>query len=245
MMKLMENKKQTAVEWLFRWFNDNQEATIQEGSKAFEQAKEMEKEQVIYSVVHGSGLKTHHLKEVLKKGEEYYNETYSDDLSDWDTTLMDGLEDEPPYISDDFQIGPDGSYEHTEEFEKNPILGGGYTCSECGQYQRTSAVCDHFNLIDVGVKHNLNMKTREEIKRMGENFATTHEDVSDKLGKYLVNACFQDGYIQCQKDMTKELYEFGKLVLDTFHSEGRTHSGKERLPRVKFDEWFNELNKQD
>jgi hypothetical protein len=45
--------------------------------------------------------------------------------------------------------------------------------------------------------------------------------------------------------MDKELYEFGKLVLDTFHSEGRTHSGKERLPRVKFDEWFNELNKQD
>ncbi len=30
---------------------------------------------------------------------------------------MDGLEDEPPYISDDFQIGPDGAYEHTEEFE--------------------------------------------------------------------------------------------------------------------------------
>jgi len=116
-MKFMENKKQTAVEWLFRWFNDNQEATIQEGSKAFEQAKEMEKEQVIYSVVHGSGLKTHHLKEVLKKGEEYYNKTYSDDLSDWDVTLMDGLEDEPPYISDDFQIGPDGAYEHTEEFD--------------------------------------------------------------------------------------------------------------------------------
>ncbi len=44
------------------------------------------------------------------------------------------------------------------------------------------------------------MKTKEEIKKMGENFATTHEDVSDKLGKYLVNACFQDGYIQCQKD---------------------------------------------
>ncbi len=34
--------------------------------------------------------------------------------------LMDGLEDEPPYISDDFQIGPDGAYEHTEEFEPKP-----------------------------------------------------------------------------------------------------------------------------
>jgi hypothetical protein len=32
-----------------------------------------------------------------------------DDL--WDITLMDGLEDEPPYVSDDFQIGPNGAYE--------------------------------------------------------------------------------------------------------------------------------------
>lgn len=29
----------------------------------------------------------------------------------WDQTLMDGLEDEPPYVSDDFQIGSDGAYE--------------------------------------------------------------------------------------------------------------------------------------
>jgi hypothetical protein len=28
---------------------------------------------------------------------------------------MDGLENEPPYVSDDFQIGPDGAYEATEE----------------------------------------------------------------------------------------------------------------------------------
>jgi len=35
------------------------------------------------------------------------------ELKDWDITLNDGLEDEP-YISDDFQIGPDGAYEHTD-----------------------------------------------------------------------------------------------------------------------------------
>jgi len=34
-----------------------------------------------------------------------------DELKDWDVTLMDGLEDEP-YISDDFQIGSEGAYEH-------------------------------------------------------------------------------------------------------------------------------------
>ena len=36
------------------------------------------------------------------------------ELKDWDVTLMDGLENEP-YISDDFQIGPDGAYEHNED----------------------------------------------------------------------------------------------------------------------------------
>jgi len=41
--------------------------------------------------------------------------------------------------------------------------------------------------------------------------------------------------------MKKELYEFGKLVLDTFHSEGKTHSGEARLARIKYHEWFNEL----
>ena len=35
-------------------------------------------------------------------------------MSDCDVTLMDGLEDEP-YISDDFQIGSDGAYEHTND----------------------------------------------------------------------------------------------------------------------------------
>jgi len=31
--------------------------------------------------------------------------------------------------------------------EDTTILGGGYTCSVCGQYQRTSAVCHHNNFI--------------------------------------------------------------------------------------------------
>lgn len=41
----------------------------------------------------------------LESGKAY------DDL--WDVTLMDGLEDEP-YVSDDFQIGPDGAFELSE-----------------------------------------------------------------------------------------------------------------------------------
>jgi len=38
-----------------------------------------------------------------------------EEQEEWDVTLMDGLEDEPPYVSDDFQIGSDGAYEHKEK----------------------------------------------------------------------------------------------------------------------------------
>lgn len=77
-------------------------------------------------------------------------------------------------------------------------------------------------------------KTKEEIEQLAKNRNET--DPTRILA-------FIKGYTQCQEDMTKELYEFGKLVLDTFHSEGKTHSGKDRLARVKFDEWFNQTKK--
>ena len=50
------------------------------------------------------------------------------------------------------------------------------------------------------------MKNKEEIEKLGSKYATTHEDVSDKLSKYLVSACFQDGYTQCQEDMAEKKY---------------------------------------
>jgi hypothetical protein len=40
------------------------------------------------------------------------------ELKDWDVTLNDGLENEP-YVSNDFQIGPDGAYEHTEDWPED------------------------------------------------------------------------------------------------------------------------------
>ena len=49
--------KQTAVEWLWRWINDNQEATIEQGNKAFEQAKEMENERIKKSYEKGKKYK--------------------------------------------------------------------------------------------------------------------------------------------------------------------------------------------
>ena len=40
-------------------------------------------------------------------------EAAKEEFNDWDVTLMDGLENEP-YISDNFQIGPRGAYEHSD-----------------------------------------------------------------------------------------------------------------------------------
>jgi hypothetical protein len=64
---------QTAVEWLWRWMNDNQEATIEEGNKAFEQAKAMEKEQIIDAFADSRILA---ITNNCNSGEQYYNETY-------------------------------------------------------------------------------------------------------------------------------------------------------------------------
>ncbi len=82
------------------------------------------------------------------------------------------------------------------------------------------------------------MKTRQEIEQLAQ------EEYKDNLHNPFFTAApmgYIKGYTQCQEDMKKELYEFGKLVLDTFHSEGKTHSGEARLTRIKYHEWFNEL----
>jgi hypothetical protein len=57
----------TAVEWFFRWFNDNPEATHKEYAQAFQQAKEMEKQQIIDACNYG---------DFEELGEKYYNKTY-------------------------------------------------------------------------------------------------------------------------------------------------------------------------
>ena len=66
-------KKQTAVEWLFKWMIDNKDSIIEERLQAFEQAKEMEKEQIINA--HDLGY-TDCKSYNIRSGEEYYNETF-------------------------------------------------------------------------------------------------------------------------------------------------------------------------
>ena len=62
--------QQTAVEWLDRWFRDNPEATHEEGNKALEQAKQMEKRQIEEAWEDGKGSFS------TRNPEQYYNETY-------------------------------------------------------------------------------------------------------------------------------------------------------------------------
>lgn len=66
----MTHKKQTAVDWLDRWFRDNPEATHQEGNKALAQAKELEKQQII------EACKEFDQFNISEDWENYYNKTY-------------------------------------------------------------------------------------------------------------------------------------------------------------------------
>ena len=71
--------KQTAVEWFFRWFNDNPEATHKEYAEAFEQAKAMEKAQITQSFVGGADFKEmarNDNKRATAFADQYYRNNY-------------------------------------------------------------------------------------------------------------------------------------------------------------------------
>ena len=66
-------KQLTAVEWLFRWINDNPEATHKEYAEVFEQAKQMEKEQMHKVASFWRGKENEIEKPIFQ---QYYNETF-------------------------------------------------------------------------------------------------------------------------------------------------------------------------
>jgi hypothetical protein len=65
--------KQTAVQVLYRWFNDNPEATYKQALEAYEYCLEMEKEQI--EDAYDDGANERHNGPI--NGQDYYNETYS------------------------------------------------------------------------------------------------------------------------------------------------------------------------
>jgi hypothetical protein len=68
-MEEKNNMEQTAVEWFYDQI-ENEGKCIYE---VFEQAKKMEKEQIIDAYKHNSMIRT------ISKAEKYYNETFKSD----------------------------------------------------------------------------------------------------------------------------------------------------------------------
>jgi hypothetical protein len=65
--------KQTAVEWYFKQMQSKEKFTQDEFDSIYQQAKEMEKQQIIDVYQNGS-IDT--LKDELKFGKQYYNEQF-------------------------------------------------------------------------------------------------------------------------------------------------------------------------
>jgi len=65
--------KQTAVEWYFKQMQSKEKFTQEEFDSIYEQAKEIEKQQLINGYQNGS-IDT--LKDELKFGKQYYNEQF-------------------------------------------------------------------------------------------------------------------------------------------------------------------------
>ena len=75
----MENKKETAVEWLLKELKNYDSKMIELFDKEIKQAKEMEKQQIIdaYNTGYVDGqIFAHTYKNRRKDAEEYYNETF-------------------------------------------------------------------------------------------------------------------------------------------------------------------------
>jgi hypothetical protein len=73
-----KNSKHTAVDWLYRWFNDNFDATVEEAHKAYEHAKKIE-EEIIAKAWEDGNYNYFYSKENgvdFEHGLQYYNEKY-------------------------------------------------------------------------------------------------------------------------------------------------------------------------
>ena len=69
--KTMSNKKQTSIEWLWKWIMDNPFGSFQDGVNAYNQAKLYHRQEIMDAVDYGcSGYGSQ------KDAEQYYNETY-------------------------------------------------------------------------------------------------------------------------------------------------------------------------
>jgi hypothetical protein len=75
---------------------------------------------------------------------------------------------------------------------ENPILGGGYSCNVCGQYQRTSTLCNHTNLIPTNIENR--SINKEDFYKYGESLGIKINDLQ-RL-KMLADICNDKKYTE-------------------------------------------------
>jgi hypothetical protein len=82
---------------------------------------------------------------------------------------------------------------------------------------------------------------KETIEEVSERYANTHQDVSGKLGKYLVKSVFQDGAQWQQEKMYSE-----EDMRESFKQSRQCEIFQKDMPPVynTFEEWFNEFKKK-
>jgi hypothetical protein len=84
---------------------------------------------------------------------------------------------------------------------------------------------------------------QETIEEASEKYANMHQDVSGKLGKYLVKAVFQDG-AKCQsKRMYSEVELFINEVKDKIDSFEYSVNQNSYISEY-LDEWFEQFKKK-
>lgn len=110
------------------------------------------------------------------------------------------------------------------------ILGGGYTCSVCGQYQRTSALCHHDN--------NLIPETWDYV-----DSDTNKTNMKQTAIEWFVELTSQLGYVST--DILEQAKEMEKRQLCDMYIQGRKDNHLDYYPEKHANETYNEFFKKD
>lgn len=105
------------------------------------------------------------------------------------------------------------------------ILGGGYTCSVCGQYQRTSALCHHYNNL------------------IPEDVDINDTNMKQTAIEWFVELTSQLGYVST--DILEQAKEMEKRQLCDMYIQGRKDNHLDYYPEKHANETYNQIFKKD
>ena len=105
------------------------------------------------------------------------------------------------------------------------ILGGGYTCSVCGQYQRTSALCHHYNNL------------------IPEDVDINDTNMKQTAVEWFAEYTSQLGYVSV--DILEQAIEKEKQQLCDMYIQGRKDNHLDYYPEKHAKETYDEMFKKD